>query len=46
MLEVKQISKSIKDKKISYQINLKVDEGEIYGLLDLMEQAKQQLSIS
>ena len=33
MLEVKQISKSIKDKKILTQINLKVDEGEIYGLL-------------
>ena len=33
MLKVKQISKSIKDKKILSQINFKVDQGEIYGLL-------------
>ena len=33
MLKVKQISKSIKDKKILSQISFKVDQGEIYGLL-------------
>ena len=33
MLEVKQITKSIKDKKILSQISFKVGKGEIYGLL-------------
>ena len=33
MLEVKQITKSIKDKKILSQISFEVGEGEIYGLL-------------
>ena len=33
MLEVKQITKSIKDKEILSQISFKVDQGEIYGLL-------------
>ena len=33
MLEVKQITKSIKDKEILSQISFEVSEGEIYGLL-------------
>ena len=33
MLEVKQITKSIKDKKILSQISFEVGKGEIYGLL-------------
>ena len=33
MLEVKQITKSIKDKEILSQISFEVGEGEIYGLL-------------
>ena len=33
MLEVKQITKSIKNKKILSQISFEVGKGEIYGLL-------------
>ena len=33
MLEIKKISKSIKDKSILNKIDIKVDFGNIYGLL-------------
>ena len=37
MLEVKQITKSIKDKEILSQISFEVGEGEIYGLVLIIE---------